>query len=171
MNTVIAASVVRRAVVAVALTAQTVVVGCAALRDPVPVHVIDPASECARLRERHSYAQGFRFFPDAADTVQAIPWCFPATRGQGVLGYNVELPVTRAGTLTIALTDISPSVRFAAVSVAGRCTADNTGKAIQRLGHGTTWSMTVTPGDHCLTMITAKPSATDVWFTMTVKRP
>lgn len=159
------------AAAACALAAAATLTGCAALRDPVPVHVIDPASECALLRQRHSTALGFRFFPDAADTVHSIPWCFPGTRGQGVLGYDVDLPVTRAGTLTIALTDIRPPVRFAAVSVAGRCAADNTGKAIRRLGSGPTWSMAVTPGDYCVSMVTAEPSAADVRFTMTVTRP
>ncbi len=175
MSAVIATSDLRRAVaavaLAVALSVQAMLAGCALLRDPVPVDVIDPASECARLRERHSSALGFRFFPDAADTVHAIPWCFPGTRGMGVLGYNVELPVTLAGTLTIAFTDIRPPVRFAAVSVAGRCAADNTGKSIQRLGHGTELSTPVTPGDYCISIITVESSAQDVWFTMTLTRP
>ena len=87
------------------------------------------------------------------------------------MGYNVNVPVVREGTLTLTLSDIKPPTTFGAVSVDASCWGDATGKIIHKLGYGTTRSMHVVPGDYCISLITAQPTAEDTWFTLSVQRP
>ena len=73
--------------------------------------------------------------------------------------------------MTIALSDIRPPIVFAAVAVNGTCAGDNTGKDIVRLGQGTEWTVPEASGDYCISLVTARKSEADVWFTLTVTRP
>ena len=91
-------------------------------------------SECARLRTSYPSQHGLVLFSDPSMVTAAIPWCFPGTAGRGVIGYNVNIPIPRPGTLLLALSDIRPPTRFAAVSIDGTCWGDNTGKKNVRLG-------------------------------------
>jgi hypothetical protein len=110
-------------------------------------------------------------FTDASTTSVSIPWCFPGTAGAGVLGYNVNIPVVREGTLTLAISDVRPPTSFGAVSVDASCAGDATGKTLRKLGYGTSWSVQVVPGDYCISLITAQPTSQDTWFSLTVERP
>jgi len=138
---------------------------------PTIVHVADPNSPCARLRVSYPSEHGLVLFTDASTTSVSIPWCFPGTVGTGVLGYNVNVPVVREGTLTLTLSDIRPPMTFGAVSVDASCSGDATGKIMHKLGYGATWSLQVVPGDYCISLITAQATAGDTWFTLTVQRP
>ena len=138
---------------------------------PAPIRAINTDSECARLRTSYPSQHGLVLFSDPSMVTAAIPWCFPGAAGGGVTGYNVNIPIPRPGTLLLALSDIRPPTRFAAVSIDGTCWGDNTGKTNVRLGVGTQWSIPVSPGDYCITLITAEKTADDVWFTLTATRP
>lgn len=146
-------------------------VGASSCGTQAPVHLIDPDSECAHLRASFPSQHGLILFSDTSTTTKAIPWCFPGTAGYGVIGYNVNISVSRPGTLLLVLSDIRPPTQFAAVSTEGTCWGDSTGKMIVRLGHGTQWSMPVVPGDYCISLITAERTSEDVWFTLTATRP
>jgi hypothetical protein len=135
------------------------------------VHVIDPTSACARLRTAYPSEHGLVLFPDSSSSTRSIPWCFPGVTGFGVIGYNINISVPRAGALTLILSDIRPPTQFAAVSVNGSCAGDNTGKSIVRLGYGTQWLLPDASGDYCISLITAEKSTEDVWFTLTATRP
>jgi len=135
------------------------------------VHVVDPASDCARLRTSYPSQHGLVLFTDSLTTTKSIPWCFPKTAGFGVIGYNINIPIPRPDTLSLVLSDINPPMQFAAVITEGTCWGDATGKSIVRLGYGTQWSLPVTPGDYCISLITAEKSVEDVWFTLTATRP
>lgn len=136
-----------------------------------PIQVINPDSECARLRTSYPSQHGLILFSDPSMVTAVIPWCFPGTAGMGVIGYNVNIPISRPGTLLLALSGIRPPTQFAAVSNEGTCWGNNTGKKIVRLGYGTQWSMPVAPGDYCISLITAEKTTEDVWFTLTATRP
>ena len=138
---------------------------------PSPVHVSNPDSECARLRTSYPSQHGLILFSDPSTVTRAIPWCFPRTEGRGVIGYNVNVPVFRPGTLLLVLSDIRPPTQFAAVSTDATCWGDATGKKIARLGYGTQWSMPVVPGDYCISLITVEKTSADVWFTLAATRP
>jgi hypothetical protein len=145
--------------------------GCSFFRDPVPVHVADVTSACTSLRTFYKSEHGLVLFEDTSVKVISIPWCFPRTTGIGVLGYNVYIRVSHPGTFTLVLSDIRPATQFAAVSIAGHCAGDNTGKSYVRLGYGTQWSMPVVPGDYCISLIKSENDKEDVWFTLTATRP
>jgi hypothetical protein len=145
--------------------------GCAYFSAPEPVHVVDPTSPCAGLRASHPSRHGLVLFEDSSTKSVSIPWCFPATAGRGVPGYNVNIPVTHAGTFTLVLSDVSPPTQFAAVGIAGTCAGDHTGKRYERLGYGTRWSMRVVPGDYCITLIKSENEKEDVTFMLTATRP
>ena len=145
--------------------------GLVACSTPIPVHVIDPSSPCARLRVSYPSEHGLVLFKDTTTTSASIPWCFPGTSGFGVIGYNVNVPVAREGTLTLTISDIRSPTTFGAVSVDASCSGNATGKIMHKLGYGTTWSLPVVQGDYCISLITAEPTAEDTWFTLTVERP
>jgi hypothetical protein len=143
---------------------------CTLLRAPEPVHVVDPGSECVRLRTSYPSDYGLLLFADATTERRSIPWCFPAVSGSGVQGYNVQVSVSHAGELSVVLSDITPPTEFALRSVAGTCRVP-TGKTIAGHGQGTQWSLSVEPGDHCFSMFKATNVKSDVWLTLTVTRP
>lgn len=145
--------------------------GCALFSVREPVHVADPTSPCAVLRKSYPSKYGLVLFEDPSTKAVSIPWCFPKTAGRGVIGYTVNIPITRPGTFTLVLSDITPPTRFAAVSIAGTCGGDNTGKSYYRLGYGTEWSMPVVPGDYCISLIKSENEKEDVYFTLTATRP
>jgi len=145
--------------------------GCSLFRYPVPVHVIDDNSACARLRTSYPSEHGLVLFNDQSTKVRSIPWCFPKTAGMGVLGYTINIRITRSGTFTLVLSDIMPPTQFAAVNIDGNCYGDNTGKSYVWLGYGTQWSMPVAPGDYCISIIKSENDKEDVWFTLTATRP
>jgi hypothetical protein len=145
--------------------------GLVACTVPTPVHVIDPNSPCARLRESYPADYGLVLFTDTSTTSASIPWCFPGTAGFGVIGYNVNVPVAREGRLSITISEIRPPTTFGAISIDETCKGDATGKTFYRLGYGTAWSMPVVPGNYCITLITAEKTTEDVWFRLTVERP
>ncbi|WPP46597.1 hypothetical protein [Pseudomonas sp. AN-1] len=153
------------------LTLLALLLGAASCNVQQPVQVIDPSSACERLRTSYPSAHGLVLFAADAPRARSIPWCFPGTRGFGVIGYNINIPVQRAGMLDIALSEIRPPVRFAAVSIDVSCAGDSTGKRFVRLGFGTQWSLPVEPGDYCISLITEEKTVQDVWFTLTVTRP
>ncbi len=129
------------------------------------------ATDRSRLRTSYPSEHGLVLFPDASIKTRSIPWCFPATNGFGVIAYNVNIPITDPGTLSLAPSDIRPATQFAAVSIDGTCAGNNTGKTFLRLGYGTQWSMAVEPGNYCLTLGKAANHAEGVWFTLTATRP
>lgn len=92
--------------VAVLLVILTPLSGCSFLRGPVPVDVTDPTSACARLRTSYPSAHGLILFSDTSAKTTSIPWCFPGTAGFGVLGYNVNIPITDPGTFSLVLSDL-----------------------------------------------------------------
>jgi len=159
---------IQRSALSIALVTLLGLVACSM---PTPVDVIDPDSPCARLRESYPSAHGLILFTDTSTTSASIPWCFPGTSGFGVIGYNVNVPVVREGTLTLTISDTRPPTTFGAISVDATCSGNSTGKTIHKLGYGTTWSMHVVEGDYCITLITAQPTAGDTWFSLTVERP
>jgi hypothetical protein len=87
------------------------------------------------------------------------------------MGYNVNIPITHPGTLSLVISDIRPPTQFGAVSIDGSCWGDNTGKTYVRLGYGTEWSLPVIPGNYCISLIKAENKTEDVWFTLTATRP
>ena len=159
---------IHRSALSIALVTLLGLVACST---PTPVHVIAPESACARLRVSYPSEHGLVMFTDTSTTSASIPWCFPGTSGFGVIGYNVNVPVMRTGTLTLEISDIRPPTTFGAISVNASCSGNATGKTIHKLGFGTAWSMHVVPGDYCISLITAQPTAEDTWFTLTVERP
>ena len=159
---------IQRSALSIALVVLFGFTGCSTA---TPVHVIDPESPCARLRVSYPGEHGLVLFTDTSTTSASIPWCFPGTSGFGVIGYNVNVPVMRVGTLTLTISDIRPPTTFGAISVDASCSGNATGKTIQNLGYGTTWSMHVVSGDYCISLITDQPTAEDTWFTLTVERP
>jgi len=142
----------------------------AACQSYTPVRVVEPESDCARLRSSYPSDYGLMMFRDSAAAVESIPWCFPKTAGFGVIGYNVNIPIPRPGTLSISITDVRPPVAFAAASMEGTC-ASSTSDTVVRLGSGTRWSMPVSSGNYCISLVTVGKAAGDVWFTLTVERP
>lgn len=145
--------------------------GCALFSAPVPVHEVDPCSPCARLRMSYPSRHGLVLFEEPSSKSASIPWCFPRTAGRGVLGYAINIAITHPGTFTLVLSDIRPPTQFVAVSIAGACGGDNTGKSYHRLGYGTQWSMPVVPGDYCIDLFKSKNEKEDVHFTLTATRP
>lgn len=152
-------------------TIAVLLVSTSSCSTQTPVHVINPNTECARLRTSYPSQHGLMLFSDSSTATKAIPWCFPGTAGMGVIGYNVNIQVSRPGTILLILSDIRPLTQFAAVSTEGTCWGDATGKKIVQLGYGTQWSMPVAPGDYCISLMTAEKNSEDVWFTLTVTRP
>jgi hypothetical protein len=161
-------SSIQRSYIFLALATMLGVVACST---PTIVHVTDPESPCARLRVSYPSEHGLVLFTDTSTTSASIPWCFPGTEGTGVMGYNVNVPVVREGTLTLTISDIRPPRIFGAVSVDASCSGNATGKIIRRLGYGTTWSMHVVPGNYCISLIPDQPTAEDTWFSLAVERP
>lgn len=159
---------IRMATRALALASLLALVACSM---PVPVHVIEPDSACSRLRDAYPSEHGLVLFKDAAATSATIPWCFPATAGVGMMGYSMNVPVAREGTLTLSMTNMRPPRSFGAFIVDASCRGDATGKIIHRIGIGTSWSMHVLPGSYCITLIPAKAITEDTWFDFTVERP
>ncbi len=143
---------------------------CTLFRTSGPVHVSDPGSECERLRTSYPTDYGLLLFADATTERRSIPWCFPAASGFGVMGYNVQVSVSRAGNLSIVLSDIAPPTEFRLVSAAGTCRRP-TGRTFLGHGQGTQWSLNVEPGDYCFSMTKVANRESDVWFTLTVTRP
>lgn len=109
-------------------------------------------------------------FENTSTKSVTVPWCFPGTAGHGVLGYSVNIPITRSGTLALVLSAIEPPTQFAAVSIAGFCAGDNTGKSHHELGYGPQWSMPVVSGDYCISLIKSENENEDVHFSLTVTR-
>jgi hypothetical protein len=159
---------IQRSALSIALSTLLGLVACSAT---TLVHVTDPDSPCARLRVSYPSEHGLVLFTDTSTTSASIPWCFPGTSGTGVIGYNVNVPVVRAGTLTITISDTRPPTTFGAISVDASCSGNATGKTIHKLGYGTAWSIQVVPGDYCISVITVQPAAEDTWFNLTVERP
>ena len=162
------ASSIRRSALSIALATLLGLMACSM---PTPVHVTNPDSPCARLRVSYPSEHGLVLFTDTSTTSASIPWCFPGTSGTGVIGYNLNVPVVREGTLTLTISDIRPPMTFGAISVDASCSGNATGKTMRKLGYGITWSMHVVPGDYCISLITSQPSAEDTWFSLTVERP
>ena len=143
--------------------------GLAACRSPV--QIVEPASACSRLRESYPSRHGLILFAETTATVSSIPWCFPATKGFGVIGYNLNIALARPGVFSLVLSDIRPPTRFHLITIAGGCAEDNTGKRHVNLGTGTEWVLTLAEGNHCFSLFKAENQAKDVWFTLTATRP
>jgi len=151
--------------------AAALLVFCGLTACRIPVHPIEPTSACSRLRGAYPSEHGLILFPDTTTTTASIPWCFPAAKGSGLIGYNVNIPIARPGVFSFTLSDIRPPTRFKLTTIAGGCAEDNTGKSYVGLGTGTEWALTLAPGNHCFTLMKAENKAEDVWFTLTATRP
>jgi len=110
-------------------------------------------------------------FSDQNATAETIPWCAPAHRGQGSEGYQFNVPIIREGDLRISVTDVRPPSRFSLMVIDGGCADNNTGKSLSGLGIGTEWTMKVSPGKYCFTIVKAEHDDMDVWFTLGLQRP
>ncbi|MGV8075319.1 MAG: hypothetical protein AB2L11_12275 [Syntrophobacteraceae bacterium] len=160
-----------RLTVPLLLLSLTLICGLCSCHDAVPVDEIDPTSACAGLRTSYPSEHGLVLFSDMSATTKSIPWCFPGSSGFGVLGYNINIPISRPGVFSLVLSDIRPATQFALVGIDGSCSGDNTGKSYVRHGYGTQWSMSVSPGNYCFTLIKADHEEDDVWFKLTATRP
>ena len=153
------------------LQAAVILILCGLAACRTPVHTIEPGSACNRLRASYPSQHGLILFTETTATVLSIPWCFPATKGFGVHGYTINIPVERPGTFSLVLSDIRPPTQFHLTTIAGGCAEDNTCKSNVYLGAGTEWALTLAGGNHCFSLFKAENEAEDVWFTLTATRP